>query len=809
MQSPSPKDGSILRRLSAVASLRATFWGVLCLLLVGAFYYGWSQWQDHGANAHFYQGEYSIAVTYACTGEMRAIVGERPVALEEFLSVKRQHLECSDVFPLPKGARLGALNVLQEQIVGSAYLFGGIWKVAGISWDSGAVLAGLYCVAALLGFVLIATLLLPHWLALVAASLIFFLDDPSRDQIIHLRDYSKAAFFFLLLYLLVVIHEAVGWRKIALAGLTGVVLATALGFRQDTSPFLYLAGLVLLLGLVERQGRGPALGAIVAFAAVLAAYPLVFFDFWKAVGTNVYHFFLLGQTAPFLADLHLNPSEYVFGYRYNDIMTWAIVGLFEAAKGIDPLPPLGTDAYNAAGRSALLLTTYQFPADAAAKSVSGFALALFGWLRTSLSVQLLTALLIFSILLFQWRKRALILLLATVFFAAITFVQYDIRHVFPYQMLGKLLLVCALAGMALTLVRRWIPSGTEFSGTGPSRQRIAYALVPFVLLGIVILFCLAGRQWQAATWQNIATALDAASARSIATRASLIVQPDKAGALIPLQGEAGQDLRYARLRFERTRECARAPFLTFRYDTDERYYNWTERLTFFPRQTATIYLPLIQVNWNRLTGIELDARSAGCFISLEEIDLPPDVYPAIYWMRDDPSLDRHYYKTGFEEELGTIVSRGIEKFRSMTCLPAGPAMSGSTPPVDISHSMVIGDVIEIRVDETSDGYASDHVDLIDPRIVVNGAATSLLELDIVRSNIPYYTLEYGQTIEKKPLNLNGQTYQEGFGIHAPAMIRFAVPEDLRGKQATIEMLAGIDDETEGRGSAAVTLCYSQ
>jgi hypothetical protein len=121
----------------------------------------------------------------------------------------------------------------------------------------------------------------------------------------------------------------------------------------------------------------------------------------------------------------------------------------------------------------------------------------------------------------------------------------------------------------------------------------------------------------------------------------------------------------------------------------------------------------------------------------------------------------------------------------------------------------LGDVIELRVDDAGDGYESDHVDLIRPRIVVDGAETSLLDLDIVRSNIPYYTLEYGMTIDKNPLTLNGQVYPEGFGVHAPAMFRLAVPRDLRGKRGRIEMLAGLDDETGPWGSAKVTLCYSQ
>src|SRR5690606_7731764 len=114
-------------------------------------------------------------------------------------------------------------------------------------------------------------------------------------------------------------------------------LATALGFRQDTSPFIYLFSVALMLAfLVEKHGKAALMSAVI-FALILIIYPIIFYDFWREIGTNIYHFFLLGQTIPFMPNLHLGLSSYVFGYRYNDAMTLEIVRLF-----VSPTLELGT-----------------------------------------------------------------------------------------------------------------------------------------------------------------------------------------------------------------------------------------------------------------------------------------------------------------------------------------------------------------------------------------------------------------------------------------------------------------------------------
>lgn len=784
------------------------YWIVTAIVIVAAFLFGWTQWQERGAEAHFYQAEYDAAVTFACTGEVGAIIGQRPQGLDDFLATDRDTLSCEEVFPLPTGGAVGVPNFFHEQIIGSIYLFGWLWKLFGISWAAGGWVAGLFSAMTVGGMILLSRLLVPQWPALAIAPVIFLMDDGLRDQIIHLRDYSKAAFFFGLLFLLGAIFEASGRRKILLGALAALGISFALGFRQDTSPFVYMFGLVLLAGLAMAGQRRASAGALAVFILVLIVFPYLVFDPWKESGTNVFHFYVLGQALPFLKNLALEPSFFVPGYVYNDTAAWASTGLFEQARGIE-VPIYSTDPYDAAGRSVFLLNVLQFPADVAAKALSSLTLALFGWLPADMSVGLALAAVTFCILLYYRRATGLIVVLVLAFFAAITFIQFDVRHVFLYRTAAKILLACAGILVALDLAR--IATGNRWfrSLGGSYRQRMTFGALPLAGLALIVVFIGLGRLWQGHTAAGVTEALSSAPAISTLSRDSLSAAQGDGRQMIALDMNEGRDFRYARLNLADRPECARAPGIAPLYQAAESYYDWSQRLTFFPRMTAAIYLPLIQTEFNELKGLVLDRWTAACFVSLEQIALPKDVYPAFYWVDRTGNAPRTYYRTGFEAELGSILSRATEKHREMTCLPPGNVLTPQARESALSHELVLGDVIELRVDDAGDGYESDHVDLIRPRIVVDGAETSLLDLDIVRSNIPYYTLEYGMTIDKSPLTLNGQVYPEGFGVHAPAMFRLAVPRDLRGKRGRIEMLAGLDDETGPWGSAKVTLCYSQ
>lgn len=788
------------------------YWLFVAILVVGAFQFGWSQWQQRSADAHFYQADYDAAVAFACTGQVGEITGDRPKALNDFLSKSRMSLTCEEVFPLPPGASVGEPNFFHKQIIGSIYLFGWLWKLFGVSWALGGWVAGLFSAMTMLGMILLARLFVPRWATLAIAPAVFVFDDGLRQYIIHLRDYSKAAFFFGLLFLLAACFEASGKRRIALAALAALGISLALGFRQDTSPFVYMFGLVLLSGLLRVGQRLTSVAALTAFLVVLLAFPFLVYDPWKESGTNVFHFYILGQTSQFLEDLKVIPSFFLPGYLYIDTAAWALVGLHQQSMGFE-IPDYGTAGYDTAGRAVLLLDIWQFPGDVAAKSLSAFVLALFGWKPAGMTAGLLLAVGSFCVLLYYRRVKALIVLLALCFFAAITFIQFDLRHVFLYGIAAKLLVVSAMVLVLMDLLR--IVSRNRWFGTkaldlgGNHRQRFYYGALPVLILVLVVAFIAAGRLWQGHSAAAIMEALENAPSSRTITRESMLPGRAEGGKAIPLDMSEGLDLRYARLRFDGGVKCAGPPRIKLIYNSDESYYDWTEKMTLFPRETATIYMPLLQVETNQLEAIELDARSAACFVSLEEIKLPAGVYPAFYWARADGSINRSYYSTGFEKELSRVVSKAVEKYRDMTCLPQSEVLSPSLGTQEISHEVTLGDVIELRIGDAGDGHESDHVDLVDPRIVVDGAETSLLDLDIVRSNIPLFTLEYDMSINKNPLTLNGQVHGEGFGVHAPAMFRLAVPEDLRGKRASVEMLAGLDDETGQFGSATVTLCYSQ
>jgi len=56
------------------------------------------------------------------------------------------------------------------------------------------------------------------------------------------------------------------------------------------------------------------------------------------------------------------------------------------------------------------------------------------------------------------------------------------------------------------------------------------------------------------------------------------------------------------------------------------------------------------------------------------------------------------------------------------------------------------------------------------------------------------------------MSVDGTVYSRGFGAHAPARIAVAPPAGLQGKQGILRFGLGIDDQTQGAGSVAITVC---
>src|SRR5271170_6554460 len=58
-----------------------------------------------------------------------------------------------------------------------------------------------------------------------------------------------------------------------------------------------------------------------------------------------------------------------------------------------------------------------------------------------------------------------------------------------------------------------------------------------------------------------------------------------------------------------------------------------------------------------------------------------------------------------------------------------------------------------------------------------------------------------QSVDRKPITLHGDVYRHGVGSHAPGEVRIA----LNGTVTRFVSAVGIDDETDGKGAAKLTV----
>lgn len=77
----------------------------------------------------------------------------------------------------------------------------------------------------------------------------------------------------------------------------------------------------------------------------------------------------------------------------------------------------------------------------------------------------------------------------------------------------------------------------------------------------------------------------------------------------------------------------------------------------------------------------------------------------------------------------------------------------------------------------------------------------LESVDLKNMSTGYGQVRSGKSVDNKPLTLKGQVFPRGIGTHAQS--RLIV--DLKGNATRFITLAGIDDETEGKGAATFTV----
>ncbi|MCV3243688.1 hypothetical protein [Mesorhizobium sp. ZC-5] len=607
------------------------FWWLAAIAaIIFVFSSGYNDWNSRPDFGHFYQEQYAPAVAFACTGQMADIVGKRPPELSEFLSRRKNRVDCNSIFPLPTGASLSDIKQFHHQIIGSLYTFGGIWKFAGLSWSVTAAVAGALKALFLLGLTLLGSLMMPRIVAIGVALVIVAVDTTASQILPHLRDFSKAAFFALLLYLLVKVFESADRRQIVLSIASALVLCITLGFRQDFQLFIYFFLMAILASaMMQRKFRNAMISAL-AFIAVITLFNNQVFNFWSTLDRNVFHFYFLGQNRMYLSALSVD-SDMFYTLSYKDLYAYTATKIFATAQGADA-PMYGTPGYDETGKQAFLLTIWQFPADAAAKAITAFHRTLFGWLSADAVIQVLAALGSFTALLYFLRQRALVFLVPIAFFASITFIQYHPRHFFVYGSIGMLLMAGALWSLAAGLVVR---------GRARPTKSLYFGMLPAAAVVLCAATLLPLRVWQQSNFDELLAKLDSMPKNHIWGQPSVDPTNAKTPFRLSLDLPYGENLRYARLRLA---GCAKPLTLTFDYGQAKAPFDWDQTVV-LPAQTAVLYFPVLQGEGNTFAALRMDENTRACFRSLEEITLPADIYPGFYWTREAPGETHRYSAT--------------------------------------------------------------------------------------------------------------------------------------------------------------------
>jgi hypothetical protein len=495
---------------SIAASWSAGDLGIVAALTVAAFMC--CQWymprfRSAGGVPEFYQAEFGPAVMQTCgRGFVNPVYGTVP-AFNDFLTGKTDTLECSD---LPSSIRIQPLNGLQGVTHYLMTIVSLVFRVTGIRWRAvDIVTSGFVAVTVGAAYAALRAVC-DRWLSLVVT--LWWACSPRHLQNLpHLRDYSKAPFFMVLLIAMgMVCVERRPRRLLAVAIVFGAIQGFGFGMRTDM--VLNLAPFFLaLFAAATRRDLKPRIVSAVATVAVFVAvsYPVVR---TYARNSSLWHVVLLGFTSPYNENLNIGfpRPAYSFPYAPNDAYIEAVIRAYWSRlhPGDAPLY-LVTRPYDQACLDYIERLAVMFPGDMitrAVASAAGVANLPF-WLpvghETPVGISR-PALVSF------WRWRATVMrhadgfglfvvaaaiavigvvgvryaLLAFVlfwFWAAVPAVEFQGRHIFQFEFL----MLATIAGgstWAARLFPAWPPARVQVS-----RRRVGYSLmtVSGLLLAVV------------------------------------------------------------------------------------------------------------------------------------------------------------------------------------------------------------------------------------------------------------------------------------------------------------------------------------
>ena len=416
----------------------------------------------------FYQEQFGPGVMLAC-GRGFANVDEGSVpALRAFLERRTTRLLCSDLESFLPRTPLKPFQRWHMYLIRAVGL---IWRFTSISWDSIDVLSALLFAVTLAAAYVALRFICGRALSLFVVVL-WWMSPLHLAMAPHLRDYSKAPFFVLMLVALgVLVYERRASRLIPLGLVFGAVQGIGFGMRTDVIlnvlPFLFVLFAATPGGL--RRNIPAKLGSAAATIVMFMVVTVPVFKGYQAEN-NMWHIALLGLLSPFDQGLDMKPAPYDFGHAYLDGYVEATVGSYWGRAHPDaPTPTLPGALYTVATREYYLGLARMFPGDLIARVLasslrvlslpSGMGpirlgipqpafswavktrVAFAGWFANAGLLAALAVLILFGIEDIRYACVAGLLLFG---WSAYPFLEFEGRHVFPLELIGLGLLAAVV-----------------------------------------------------------------------------------------------------------------------------------------------------------------------------------------------------------------------------------------------------------------------------------------------------------------------------------------------------------------------------
>ena len=328
----------------------------------------WGSWYWHeslviGRHPFFYQLYYEPAVMVAC-GKGFVIAQPQVPEMTRFLTEQTQSFDCADI---PASTRLTSEGLYQGS---SRYLMtavGWTWRSVGVSWRKlgpfAGVLFGLTIVAAYaifrLGMGRVLAVLCASALSLSALHLL---------NLPNLRDYAKAPFTLLLIFLLgLIVTIRPSWPRIlAISAAAGLVLGVGYGFRSDLliviPAFVLTAFLFLDAGWRTRVMYAAAASAVFMATFYVTALPVI--NSVKQTWGCQWHTAIIGLGADVTRDLQVEAAPYDWLDGMTDEFVYATSTSYAARtqSGLKHIDYCGPD-YDTVTRGFMLDVVRHTPGD--------------------------------------------------------------------------------------------------------------------------------------------------------------------------------------------------------------------------------------------------------------------------------------------------------------------------------------------------------------------------------------------------------------------------------------------------------------